>query len=76
MVSGVSEGIDLEIVIFVFYGDLGFLEYPIQFEDESRAARMKSHPAKKGSWGGNWSARRALLKSATAGDTTGRERCG
>ena len=45
---------------FVFYGNLGFLEYHFQFEKEGRASRTKSHPA-EGSWISNRSARRALL---------------
>ena len=59
----------------MFYGILESQEYHFQFEKESRAAKTKSHPV-KASWGSNRSAKRALLKSATAGNTTGRARYG
>ena len=54
---------------------VGFWNH-FKFEKESRDfERTKSHSVVE-SLGGNRSARTALLKSATAGDTTGRERYG
>ena len=58
----------VDCCVLWFFGNLGVLEAEQSFKDEE--------PPIGRSWEDNRSARRALLKIATAGDTASRERCG
>ena len=76
MVSGASEGIDSRCPVLCFF--VIWRSWNITSSLSKRAELSEGRRAnlQKKNGGGNLSTRRALLKSATAGDTTGRERCG